>query len=144
MVEAVSAPNPAGSLAIAELKMLRRDLRGLERAIEGKREDMFFLPYLSNMRIQASRLVVLSSMPAPAVFSLRIGSWDALFFDPGPDGVTLIHVPRLIDSGTPVSIFTAAGAEVIPSAGDSILSAYLIGTAEEEPPRVNQPELSEG
>lgn len=131
-LEVPTAPNPAGGLAIQELRRLRQDFMQLVRATEGKTEDMFFLPILTTQRIQASKLVVFPNNSA--VYVLRIGSWGAIPFETQGGGILEIPLPRTIDSGIAVQLFTAAGAEVVYGpAATEIYSAYLIGTAEEAP-----------
>lgn len=138
MTDQPLSPNPAGGLAISEIRRLREqmhvDLLRLQRSTEGKSEDMFFLPHLSTQRLQLSELVVIPNNSA--VYLLRVGALTMFAFETAGSGVLTFKLPRVIEAGTQVLITTAAGVEVVYGPGATELyAAYLIGHAEEAPPQ---------
>ena len=135
MVDTVDVPvNPAAGALIGEIRAMRRDLRHgmmrLERATEGKGEDIFPLPHRSTQRLQISKMVI---APGAAVtVQVRVGDNPVLLLNTSGDGLLSIDLPRVIEPGTHVRLLDpAAGTEYAMGDPAGILSAYMIGRAEQ-------------
>lgn len=137
--------NPGAGAVLRELRLLRaqlhNDMMDLAQAAEDKVDDVFFLPIVgTTQRILASKIIIL---PANAVNGVvRIGTWDAIYFEATTNGSLELPFPHVIEPGTRVSLVaTGTGQEFVMPDTVGLLSAYLIGQAEEARVSTREPNL---